>query len=95
MCIPKNQSHSVNASSFAATGSKSGTGTVVILVEDVNDNIPTLPTDEQVLCEKEGELGSLVLVAKDKDMPPFAGPFTFSFPEDNDGYWVLERLNGE
>lgn len=75
------------------SSSKSGTGTVVIQVEDVNDNIPTLPKDEQVLCEKEGELGSLILVAKDKDRPPFAGPFTFSFPQDNDGKWALERLN--
>lgn len=73
--------------------SKTGTGTVVIQVEDVNDNIPLLPTEELVLCEKEGELGSLVLVAEDKDQSPYGAPFTFSIPEDSEGKWSITPLN--
>lgn len=73
--------------------SKSGTGTVVIQVEDENDNIPLLPTGELVLCEKEGELGSIVLVPEDKDKSPFAEPFGFSIPADSDGNWAVNKLN--
>ncbi|XP_026169973.1 desmocollin 2-like protein [Mastacembelus armatus] len=73
--------------------SKTGTGTVVIQVEDLNDNIPVIPGSEMVLCEKEGGLGSVVLVAEDKDQPPFSSPFTFSLPPDNDGKWTVTRLN--
>ncbi|KAK7945586.1 hypothetical protein WMY93_001314 [Mugilogobius chulae] len=73
--------------------SKSGMGTVVIQVEDENDNIPKLPTDVLVLCEKKGELGSVLLVAEDKDKSPYAEPFTFSIPPDSDDKWTLTKVN--
>ncbi|XP_038573882.1 desmocollin 2 like [Micropterus salmoides] len=73
--------------------SKTGTGTVIIVVEDVNDNIPTLPTGELVLCEKEGTLGSVLVVAEDKDGSPFSSPFSFSLPDNNDGTWSVTRIN--
>lgn len=63
------------------------------MIEDVNDNKPTLPTAEQVICEKEGEHGSVVLVAEDKDTGHFSSPFSFSLPPDNDGKWALETIN--
>lgn len=64
------------------------------MVEDVNDNIPTLPTGELVLCEKEGTLGSVLVVAEDKDGSPFSSPFSFSLPDNNDGTWSVTRING-
>ncbi|XP_069013535.1 desmocollin 2-like protein [Embiotoca jacksoni] len=73
--------------------SKTGTGTVIIVVEDVNDNVPELPTAEHVLCEKEGELGSVLLVAEDKDQSPFSFPFSFSLPHDNNGQWSVTTFN--
>lgn len=73
--------------------SKTGTGTVIIVVEDENDNMPTVPASELVVCEKEGQLGSTVVVAKDGDQPPLSSPFSFSLPPDNDGKWAVERLN--
>lgn len=75
-------------------GSKTGTGTVIIMVEDVNDNVPTVPTGELVVCEKEGELGSVLVVAEDSDQSPFSAPFSFSLPHDNDGKWSVTRFNG-
>lgn len=66
---------------------------MIIMVEDVNDNEPTLPK-EVVLCEKEGELGSVVVVAEDNDQTPFSDPFSFSLPPGHDGKWSLKRLNG-
>nr|XP_046264009.1 desmocollin 2 like [Scatophagus argus] len=72
--------------------SKTGTGTVIIVVEDVNDNVPVIP-GEMVMCEKEGELGSVLVVAEDKDDSPFSSPFSFSLPDDHDGKWSVTRFN--
>uniref|UniRef100_A0A3Q0SDK9 Desmocollin 2 like n=1 Tax=Amphilophus citrinellus TaxID=61819 RepID=A0A3Q0SDK9_AMPCI len=72
--------------------SKTGTGTVIIWVEDENDNIPTIPSN-LTLCQKDGVLGSVVVVAEDKDQPPFSYPFIFSLPDNNDGTWSVTALN--
>uniref|UniRef100_A0A3P8QQZ5 Cadherin domain-containing protein n=1 Tax=Astatotilapia calliptera TaxID=8154 RepID=A0A3P8QQZ5_ASTCA len=72
--------------------SKSATGTVVIWVEDENDNIPTIPS-ELTFCQEDGVLGSVVVVAEDKDQSPFSSPFTFSLPNNNDGTWSVKSLN--
>lgn len=74
--------------------SKSSTGTVILVIEDVNDNKPTLPAHELVICEKEGERGSTVVVAEDRDSGHYSSPFSFSLPPDNDGKWSVEPLNG-
>ncbi|XP_058506688.1 desmocollin 2-like protein isoform X1 [Solea solea] len=75
------------------SSSKTGTGTVIITVEDVNDNVPLLPTGELVICEKQGELGSVLVEAVDKDAPPLSSPYSFSLPADNDGRWSVTRVN--
>uniref|UniRef100_A0A665VP38 Desmocollin-2-like n=1 Tax=Echeneis naucrates TaxID=173247 RepID=A0A665VP38_ECHNA len=72
---------------------KTGTGTVIIQVEDVNDNMPMPSTGDLTICEKDGDLGSVVVVAQDKDQSPYSYPFTFSLPSDNNGKWALTRLN--
>ncbi|TDH05764.1 hypothetical protein EPR50_G00125840 [Perca flavescens] len=74
--------------------SKTGTGKVIIVVEDVNDNMPVIPPTEIVLCEKEGELGSVLVVAEDKDQKPFSDPFSFSLPHGHEGKWSLTKVNG-
>ncbi|KAM8839161.1 desmocollin 2-like protein [Synchiropus picturatus] len=74
--------------------SKTGTGTVILVVEDVNDNVPVVPPGALVLCEKEGELGSVLVVAEDLDNSPHSDPFSFSLPKDHDGKWSLTRSNG-
>ncbi|KAM3866218.1 desmocollin 2-like protein [Diretmus argenteus] len=73
--------------------SKTGTGTVIIQVEDVNDHTPELPTQELVVCEKEGELGSVLVVAEDKDQSPFSAPFTFTMADQDSDKWTVENLN--
>ncbi|KAM6990458.1 desmocollin 2-like protein [Tautogolabrus adspersus] len=84
--------YNITVSAVDATNKK-GTGTVIIVVEDDNDNKPTLPPGELVLCEKEGELGSVLVVPEDKDQDPFSAPFSFSLPQNNDGIWSLTRYN--
>ncbi|XP_063742116.1 desmocollin 2-like protein isoform X2 [Eleginops maclovinus] len=73
--------------------SKTGTGTVIIVVEDVNDHMPEIPTSELVVCEQEGRLGSVLVVAEDLDWSPFSSPFSFSLPKDIEGKWSLTKFN--
>ncbi|KAI4809244.1 hypothetical protein KUCAC02_018150 [Chaenocephalus aceratus] len=72
---------------------KTGIGTVIIVVEDVNDHMPTFPKSEMVICEQVGQLGSLLVVAEDLDQSPFSSPFSFSLPTDSDGKWSLTKYN--
>ncbi|XP_036940915.1 desmocollin 2 like isoform X2 [Acanthopagrus latus] len=72
--------------------SKTGTGTVIIVVEDVNDNMPKVPS-KLVMCEKPGELGSVMVLAEDPDQSPYSAPFSFSLPSDNDGKWSVTPFN--
>lgn len=71
---------------------KTGTGTVIIVVEDVNDNYPIIPPGEKVVCENNGD--SVVIVAEDADQTPFSSPFIFSMPADSDGKWSVKGFNG-
>ncbi|KAJ8267896.1 hypothetical protein COCON_G00130680 [Conger conger] len=73
--------------------SKSGTGTVIIKVEDENDNVPLPLARELELCQKKGELGSVMVVADDKDQIPFSAPFTFHLADGHDEKWTVVKVN--
>ncbi|XP_072538794.1 desmocollin 2-like protein [Salminus brasiliensis] len=70
---------------------KTGTGTVVILIEDVNDNIPLIPAPDRVVCSKDNQRGSTMVEAVDYDKSPYAGPFTFELGPGNDGKWKIKN----
>ncbi|CAL8344553.1 unnamed protein product [Merluccius merluccius] len=72
---------------------KSATGTVILVVEDENDHMPELPTTDMIVCEKEGQLGSVIVNALDGDQSPYAEPFHFKLPEDHNGNWEVKRFN--
>lgn len=82
----------MNVDVASLKGMKTGTGTVIIEVEDINDNRPTIPPGEKVVCENEDD--SVVIVAEDHDKSPFSAPFIFNMPEDSDGQWSVTRFNG-
>ncbi|MCJ8743639.1 hypothetical protein PDJAM_G00096570 [Pangasius djambal] len=73
---------------------KSGTGTVVILIEDVNDNAPKIPNPQQVLCSKDGTRGSILIEAKDLDQKPYSDPFSFQLGSADAGQWRLTGATG-
>lgn len=56
--------------------------------------MPIVPTSDLVLCEKEGELGSVLVVAEDLDQSPYSSPFTFSLPGGHDDKWSVTKFNG-
>ncbi|KAF5900437.1 desmocollin-2-like isoform X1, partial [Clarias magur] len=68
---------------------KSGTGTVLILIEDVNDNIPVITKPDQVLCSKDVTGGSILIEANDLDQKPYSDPFTFELGSGTDGQWKI------
>ncbi|KAL1773744.1 desmoglein-2 [Sigmodon hispidus] len=68
---------------------KTITGTVVITVEDVNDNCPTLVEPVQRICEDAPYVN---VTAKDLDGPRNSGPFSFSIidkPSGTAGKWKI------
>ncbi|XP_046884094.1 desmocollin-3-like [Hypomesus transpacificus] len=85
--------YNVTMKAVDASG-KTGSGMVILEVVDVNDHTPELPSAEMVVCEKIGELGSTLVVAEDKDGPPFSSPFSFQLGAKNDGKWAVKSFNG-
>lgn len=73
---------------------KQGIGTVLIMIEDMNDNIPLITNPDRIMCEKEGELRSITLHAHDADAKPYGAPFTFELGEEAEGKWKLKDANG-
>lgn len=75
----------------------SGTGTLQILLRDINDNAPQVFPHEVEMCEKP-ETNSINITALDGDLNPNAGPFAFELPprpSDIRRNWTLTRINGE
>uniref|UniRef100_A0A672RP80 Cadherin 2 n=1 Tax=Sinocyclocheilus grahami TaxID=75366 RepID=A0A672RP80_SINGR len=86
---------------FLATDSgippASSTGTLQILLLDINDNAPEVFPPEVEMCEKP-ENNGINFTALDADMDPNAGPFSFELPlqpSDVRKNWTITRLSGE
>lgn len=75
----------------------SSTGTLQILLLDVNDNAPEVFPPETVMCEKP-ENNGINITALDSDLEPNTGPFSFELPSqpiDVRKNWTITRLSGE
>ncbi|TNN58333.1 Cadherin-1 [Liparis tanakae] len=68
-----------------------GTGTLVILLEDVNDNAPTIEERSIKVCHKESV--PQLLSVTDKDGPGFAAPYSVSLQGMSKTNWTA-RMNG-
>ncbi|XP_061111878.1 desmoglein-2-like protein [Conger conger] len=70
---------------------KTATGTIVLVVEDVNDNCPTLTNPNQIVCSSHT---ALPVSAKDRDADPNGPPFRFQVvPEGAKQEWTVEPAN--
>ncbi|KAM5305039.1 desmocollin-2-like isoform 1-T1 [Glossophaga mutica] len=76
-------------------GGKTCTGTLGIILEDVNDNGPVIQKQTVVICKTV--MASAELVAFDLDDPINGPPFSFSLVGDSDSnvhtMWRLTRIN--
>uniref|UniRef100_A0A8C6USH9 Cadherin-1 n=1 Tax=Neogobius melanostomus TaxID=47308 RepID=A0A8C6USH9_9GOBI len=67
-----------------------GTGTLEIKLEDVNDNAPTIQERDIRVCNKEP--GSHLLTVTDRDGPGFSAPFTVMLEGSSKNNWTA-RMN--
>ncbi|KAA0706786.1 Cadherin-like protein 26 [Triplophysa tibetana] len=70
-----------------------GTGTVRIHLQDVNDNVPLLTVNHVNMClDKEPTIVNITAV--DLDLPPFSSPFYYELLGDVEGKWRIDPAQG-
>ncbi|NXI42452.1 CAD13 protein, partial [Galbula dea] len=72
-----------------------GTGTLHINLEDVNDNVPSLYPTLAKVCDDAKDLRVVVLGASDKDLHPNTDPFKFELSKQSgpEKLWRVTKLN--
>ncbi|MBZ3877534.1 Cadherin-13 [Sciurus carolinensis] len=72
-----------------------GTGTLLITLEDVNDNAPFIHPTVAEVCDDAKNLSVVILEASDKDLHPNTDPFKFEIhkPTVPDRVWKISKIN--
>ncbi|XP_039358779.1 cadherin-13 isoform X9 [Mauremys reevesii] len=72
-----------------------GTGTLQITLEDVNDNAPAIYPTLAKVCDDAKDLRVVVLGASDKDLHPNTDPFKFELSKQSgpDKVWKITKIN--
>uniref|UniRef100_A0A8C3IHW1 Cadherin-13 n=1 Tax=Chrysemys picta bellii TaxID=8478 RepID=A0A8C3IHW1_CHRPI len=72
-----------------------GTGTLQITLEDVNDNAPAIYPTLAKVCDDAKDLRVVVLGASDKDLHPNTDPFKFELSKQSgpDKVWKIAKIN--
>ncbi|XP_009960541.1 PREDICTED: cadherin-13-like, partial [Leptosomus discolor] len=72
-----------------------GTGTLHITLEDVNDNVPSLYPTLAKVCDDAKDLRVVVLGASDKDLHPNTDPFKFELSKQSgpEKLWRITKIN--
>lgn len=74
-----------------------GTGTLQITLEDVNDNAPYIKPTLAKVCDDAKDLRVVVLEAKDDDLHPNTDPFKFELSKQAvpDKVWKITKINSK
>ncbi|XP_070687038.1 cadherin-13 [Pempheris klunzingeri] len=72
-----------------------GTGTLVIHLEDYNDNAPYVVPSVARVCEDAHDMNVAIVGGRDKDLPPNAAPFKIELGKQPglDKTWKVTRVN--
>ncbi|KFO35763.1 Cadherin-13 [Fukomys damarensis] len=72
-----------------------GTGTLLITLEDVNDNAPFIYPTVAEVCDDAKNLSVVILGASDKDLHPNTDPFKFEIHKQTvpDKVWKITKIN--
>ncbi|KAI7794589.1 cadherin-like protein 26 [Triplophysa rosa] len=70
-----------------------GTGTVRIHLQDLNDNVPLLTVDHINMC-LDKEPTTVNITAVDLDLPPYSSPFYYELLGDVEGKWRIDPAHG-
>uniref|UniRef100_A0A8C4U3T7 Desmoglein 1 n=1 Tax=Falco tinnunculus TaxID=100819 RepID=A0A8C4U3T7_FALTI len=66
------------------------TGTIVLSIQDTNNNCPTINTELRKICMHSP---SVVITAKGMDGAAYGAPFTFSIHGEPQTTWIIRSLN--
>lgn len=74
-----------------------GTGTLIIHLEDYNDNAPFVVPSVAQVCEDAGDMNVAVVAGRDRDLAPNAAPFKIELGKQPglDKTWRVTRINCE
>lgn len=74
-----------------------GTGTLLITLEDVNDNAPFIYPTVAEVCDDAKNLSVVILGASDKDLHPNTDPFKFEIHKQTvpDKVWKISKINSK
>lgn len=74
-----------------------GTGTLIVHLEDYNDNAPFVVPSVAQVCEDASDMNVAVVGGRDKDLPPNAAPFKIELGKQAglDKTWRVTRINCE
>ncbi|XP_057202761.1 cadherin-like protein 26 isoform X2 [Triplophysa rosa] len=70
-----------------------GTGTVRIHLQDLNDNVPLLTVGQVHMC-LDKEPTTVNITAVDLDLPPYSSPFYYELLGDVEGKWRIDPAHG-
>ncbi|XP_049430919.1 cadherin-13 [Epinephelus fuscoguttatus] len=72
-----------------------GTGSLVIYLEDYNDNAPYVVPSVARVCEDTHDISVAIVGGRDKDLPPNAAPFKIELGKQPglDKTWKVTRVN--
>ncbi|XP_028930687.1 cadherin-13 isoform X2 [Ornithorhynchus anatinus] len=72
-----------------------GTGTLQITLEDINDNAPLIYPTLAKVCDDAKDLSVVILGASDKDLHPNTDPFKFELSKQAgpDKVWKINKIN--
>uniref|UniRef100_U3KMQ1 Cadherin-13 n=1 Tax=Oryctolagus cuniculus TaxID=9986 RepID=U3KMQ1_RABIT len=72
-----------------------GTGTLLVTLEDVNDNAPVIHPTVAEVCDDAKNLSVVILGASDKDLHPNTDPFKFEIHKQTvpDKVWKISKIN--
>lgn len=82
---------------FPGSPPATGTGTLVIHLEDYNDNAPYVVPSVAQVCEDAHDMNVAIVGGRDKDLPPNAAPFKIELGKQPglDKTWKVTRVNCE
>ncbi|XP_009978833.1 PREDICTED: desmoglein-1-gamma-like [Tauraco erythrolophus] len=66
------------------------TGTIVLSIDDLNTNCPTISTELRKVCMHSP---SVIITAKGRDGDPYGLPFTFSIHGEPQTTWIIRSIN--
>ncbi|XP_065524248.1 desmoglein-1-like [Lathamus discolor] len=66
------------------------TGTIVLSIQDMNDNCPIINTEIRKVCMHSP---SVIITAKSRDGEVYGAPFTFSIHGEPQTTWIIRSIN--